>query len=81
MHLQHDAALLKEPDCHDTVRLSSGCESSESGLEVAVTPSHVLGVLLGVLRNNLHLAELWCQIKALEMLSLSLLKGKLPYQL
>lgn len=55
---QHDTALLEEPDCHDTVRLSSGCESSESGVEAALIPSHMLGVLPSVLRNSFHLAEL-----------------------
>ena len=42
VHLQHDAALYEEPDFHDSVGLSSSYESSESEVEAAVTPNHML---------------------------------------
>lgn len=67
--------LCLEYDFHDSVRLSSSCESSESGVEAVMTPHHMLGIL----RNSFHLAEHWCQTRALETLSLSLLKVKLTY--
>lgn len=68
--------LFEQPDCHNMVRFPSGCESSESGVEAAVTFSHMLGVLRGILRNNFDLTE---QTKALEILSF--LKVKSAYQI
>lgn len=73
--LQQDAALFEESDFHDSIRLSSSYESSESEVEAAMTPNHML-----VFREIIyHLAEHQCQTRALETLSLSLLKGKLAY--
>ncbi|XP_061201217.1 mucolipin-3 isoform X3 [Neopsephotus bourkii] len=42
VHPQHDAALFEESDFHDSVRLSLSYESSESEVEAAVTPNHML---------------------------------------
>lgn len=71
--------LLEQPDCHNMVRLPSGCESSESGAEASVTSSHMLGVPRGILRNNFDLTEHCYQTKALAILSF--FKVKLAYQI
>ncbi|KAM4655179.1 mucolipin-3 isoform 4-T4 [Amazona ochrocephala] len=42
VHPQHDAALFEESDFHDSVRLYLSYESSESEVEAAVTPNHML---------------------------------------
>lgn len=39
---QHDTTLFEESDFHDSSRLSSSYESSESEVEAAVTPNHML---------------------------------------
>lgn len=70
--------LFGQPDCHNMVRLPSGCESSESGVEAAVTFSHMVGVLRGILRNHFDLTEHCYQTKALEILSF--FKVKLAYK-
>lgn len=72
VHLQHDAALFEESDFHDSVRLSSSYESSESEVEAAVTPNHML-----VFWEIIFVLQ--CPTKTLESLSLSLLKVKLVF--